>query len=147
MFETDPLPFRQDPVSFASRNTLRTPSLELEPFPSFMAKKKAAAPARKRRKKRTPEEIISDLQEEIRRVRSRQKAKELKSSPAFKSAMAAIKSVDKALDAAAQENNTALRHALADARKPLGTYLETQGLRLPKANLPKGPRPRKNDPA
>jgi hypothetical protein len=35
-----------------------------------------------------------------------------------------------------------LRHALADGRRALATYLEAQGVRLPKPNLPKGPRPK-----
>lgn len=104
-----------------------------------MAKKKAS---KKRRKRRSPEEIIADLQEEIKRVRSRQRARELKESPSHKAALAAVKSIDKALKVAADESETPLRHALADARKPLGAYLEKQGVELPKANLPKGPRPR-----
>ena len=115
-----------------------------------MAKKKtkvAGAKAagegpRRRRKRRSPEEIISDLQEEIRRVRSRQRARELKESPAHKAALTAIKAIDKALDVAAEESATALRHALADGRKSLAAYLEKQGLQMPKANLPKGPRPK-----
>lgn len=96
----------------------------------------------KRRQRRSPDQIIADLHEEIRRVRARQKAKELKGSPAHKAAIAAAKALDKALRAAADEGATALRHALADGRKSLGTYLETQGMVLPKANLPKGPRPK-----
>ncbi|MEW6072644.1 MAG: hypothetical protein AB1726_08650 [Planctomycetota bacterium] len=110
-----------------------------------MAKKTAALRIpgpRKRRQRRSPEEIINDLQEEIRRVRARQTARELKRSPAHKAAIATIRAIDKALAFAAGENETALRHALADARKPLGAYLEEKGVRLPKANLPKGPRPR-----
>ena len=110
-----------------------------------MAKKKVATKAsvdKRRRKRRSPEEIISDLQEEIRRVRSRQAARELKRSPSHKASIAVVKSIDKALILAADEGETALRHSLADARKALGTYLEEKGVRLPKANLPKGPRPR-----
>ena len=103
-----------------------------------MAKKKST----KRRKRRSPDEIIADLQEEIARVRARQRAKELKESPAHKTALAALKAIDKALEVAAEEGETALRHALADGRKSLGSYLEKQGVRLKKANLPKGPRPR-----
>lgn len=56
--------------------------------------------------------------------------------------MTAINAIDKALDVAAEQGETALRHALADGRKALGAYLEKQGLRLGKANLPKGPRPK-----
>ncbi len=110
-----------------------------------MAKKKTkstqGAP-RKRRHRRNADQIILDLQEEIRRVRARQKAREVKQSPAHKSALQAIKAIDKALDAAAEQGETGLRHALADGRKSLGAYLEKQGLQLPKANLPKGPRPK-----
>ena len=104
-----------------------------------MAKKKAT---KKRRKRRSPEEIIADLQEEIRRVRSRQRARELKGSPAHMAALKAIKAIDKALQVAADESETALRHSLADGRKSLASYLEKQGLDLPRANLPKGPRPK-----
>ena len=103
-----------------------------------MAKKKVT----KRRKRRSAEEIIADLQDEIRRVRQRQRARELKQSPAHKTALTAIKSIDKALEVAAEESETALRHALADGRRSLGAYLEKQGIVLPKANLPKGPRPK-----
>ena len=103
-----------------------------------MASKKKS----KRRKRRSPDEIIKDLQDEIRRVRDRQRARELKESPAHKAALAVVKTLDKALNIAAEEGETGLRHALADGRKALGVYLEKQGLRLPKANLPKGPRPR-----
>jgi len=108
-----------------------------------MAKKKTdQAASRKRRKRRSPEEIISDLQEEIQRVRSRQKARELKESPAHKAALVALKALDKALKTAAEEGETGLRHALADGRKALGAHLEKLGVSLPKANLPKGPRPK-----
>lgn len=109
-----------------------------------MAKKRAKrdGAAKKRRKRRSPEEIIADLQDEIRRVRARQKARELKSSPAHKSALAAVKQIDKALETAAEENESLLRHALAEARRALGAYLEKKGVDLPKANLPKGPKPK-----
>jgi len=107
-----------------------------------MAKKKTS---RKRRKRRSADEIINDLHEEIRRVRSRQRARELKSSPAHKTSLAALKAIDKALEVAAGEGETALRHALADGRKALGNYLARRGLDLPKANLPKGPRPRDSE--
>lgn len=108
-----------------------------------MAKKKSNPSAsRARRQRRSPDQIIADLQEEIRRVRARQKARELKQSPAHKAAMTAINAIDKALDVAAEHGETALRHALADGRKALGAYLEKQGLQLSKANLPKGPRPK-----
>jgi cell division septum initiation protein DivIVA len=95
----------------------------------------------KKRIRRTPEQMIADLQAEIERVKTRAAAKEMKASPAAKSALLAIRALDKGLDAAAVENNSLLRHALADARKPLAEYCETQGLRLPKPRLPRGRRP------
>ena len=107
--------------------------------PDKAKKKDSGSP---RRKRRSPDEIIADLQEEIRRVRERQKARELEESPAHKAALKALRSLDRALDVAARESATSLRHALADGRKALGAYLENQGVRLPKANLPKGRRPR-----
>lgn len=108
-----------------------------------MAKRtKEAAASKKRRKRRSPDEIIADLHEEIRRVRARQKAKELKQSPAHRAALATLRSMDKALEAAAEHGETGLRHALADGRKALAAYLENLGVRVPKANLPKGPRPK-----
>ena len=107
-------------------------------------KKSKVSPSqpRKRRKRRSPEEIIADLQAEIERVKNRKVARELKQSPAHKAALMVVKSVDKALEAAADEGLTPLRHVLADTRKSLGAYLEERGLKLRKANLPKGPRPR-----
>ena len=105
------------------------------------SKKRVASEVVVRRQRRTSEEIIEDLQREIERVRLRARAKELQSSPAVKSACAAVRALDRALEHAAEENNTTLRHFLADARKPLGAYLEKQGVQLSKPNLPKGRKP------
>ncbi len=103
-----------------------------------MAKKKAT-----RRKRRSPEQIIEDLQRQIRDVKARAAARQLKQSPAISASLAAIKALDKALDLAAEEEQGSLRHALADARKPLGEHLTELGIKLPKARLPKGRRPKK----
>ena len=80
-----------------------------------MARKAKAA----RRARRSPEEMIADLEAKIREVKNRAQAKELKQSPSVKEAMKVIRGVDKALEVAAEEGNNAIRHALADARKPL----------------------------
>lgn len=113
-----------------------------------MAKKKttrttADGATRKKRHRRSPEEIIQDLQDEIKRLRAKAAAKALKQSPAIKLTLQAVRNLDKGLEAAAEENNSHLRHALADARRSVGEFLENQGVRLPKARLPKGPRPKK----
>ena len=111
-----------------------------------MARKRArgdGSSPKRRRKRRSPEEIIADLQAEIRRVRLRAKARELKSSPAFKASLSAMRAIDKALKSARTEGDTGLRHALAAARRSIGGYLEEQGLKLPKSSdLPKSPRPK-----
>ena len=98
--------------------------------------------AKKKRKRRSDEERITDLQDEIRLLKARAAAKALQSSPAIKSAIKTLKALDRALDLAAEEENSRLRHALADARKPLIECLEKEGLKIPKANLPRGRRPK-----
>ncbi|MFT5287026.1 MAG: hypothetical protein ACI8TQ_003201 [Planctomycetota bacterium] len=111
-----------------------------------MAKKKTmrveSESDRKKRHRRSPEEIIEDLQSEIKRLRAKSTARAIKESPAVKLTLASLRSIDKGLDAAASESNSHLRHALADARRSLSGYLEKQGIKLPKARLPKGPRPK-----
>jgi len=112
-----------------------------------MAKKKTTRTAegdsnKKKRHRRSPEEIIDDLQQEIKRLRAKSTARAIAESPAVKLTLTALKSIDKGLDAAAGESNSHLRHALADARRSLAGYLEKQGVKLPKARLPKGPRPK-----
>ena len=97
---------------------------------------------RKKRHRRSPEEIINDLQLEIKRLREKSTARAIKESPAVKLSLASLRSIDKGLEAAASEGNSHLRHALADARRSLSAYLEKQGIKLPKARLPKGPRPK-----
>ena len=95
-----------------------------------------------RRKRRSDEEMIHDLQEKIRQVKSRQQARELQKSPHVKAAVSALKSIDRALDVAAEYEETLLRHVLSDARKPLIGYLEERGFAVPRANLPRGRRPK-----
>jgi hypothetical protein len=102
------------------------------------AKKKAAT----RRRRRSPEELIADLQRQIDEVQQRKAAREMKQSPAVKNGLAAVRAIDAALELAADEQNSHLRHALADARRPLVIFFETQGLKLPKARTPRGRRPK-----
>ena len=107
-----------------------------------MAKKKTAASGTaKRRKRRSPEEIIADLQKKIEEVKHRQEAKKLKQSGAIRAAISAVKAIDKSVAAAEEEEDTSLRHALADAREPLVAVLTERGIQLPKTRRPKGRRP------
>ena len=107
-----------------------------------MAKKKAGV----KRHRRTDDELIADLKKRIAEIKMRQESKKLSDSPAIKHSLAAIKEIDKALIAAAEDGDSHLRHALADARKPLAAHLTACGAKLPKARLPRGRRP-KSSPA
>lgn len=111
-----------------------------------MAKKKTSRvsglPPGKKRKRRTDEELIGDLKTRIEALRERQEARKIKESPAMKAALTSVRWIDKALMAAEDEQDTRMRHALADARKPLEGFLVGQGLKLPRARKPRGRRPR-----
>ncbi|MFT5050785.1 MAG: hypothetical protein ACI8QZ_002188 [Chlamydiales bacterium] len=103
-----------------------------------MAKKAAS-----KRHRRSDEELINDLKGRIKELKDRQESRRLKESASIRSALTAVRHIDKSLDLAADENNSHLRHALADARKPLEEYLLSEGLKLPKARKPRGRRPSK----
>jgi hypothetical protein len=103
-----------------------------------MAKKKAS----KKRHRRSDQELISDLRGRIKDLKNRQESKRLKESATVKATITAVKWIDRALEHAAEENDTGLRHVLADSRRPLETYLTGRGLKLPKAKLPRGRRPK-----
>jgi len=102
-----------------------------------MAKKTA-----KKRKRRSDEELIHDLQDKLREVKERQAAKEAMRSPSMKAAVRALAALDRALEVAAEQSDTAMRHSLADSRRPLADALEKRGFKAPKANLPRGRRPK-----
>lgn len=105
-------------------------------------KEKASKEATKKRKRRSDEELIRDLQARLQEVKERQNSKQVLRSPAMKSAVKALNAIDRALDVAADQNETPLRHALADARRPLVAELERNGFKTPKAVLPRGRRPK-----
>jgi len=104
-----------------------------------MAKKKSSGA---RRKRRSPEEMIADLQAQIGELKRRAEARQLKQSAAIKASLAAVKAIDKGVEAAKEEDDAKLRHVLLDAREPLARHLEGLGVRLPKVQRPKGPRPK-----
>ena len=106
------------------------------------ASKKAAKKTGSRRKRRSPEQIIADLQEQIRDVRARAAAKELKQSEAIKKSLAAVRALDKGMELAKEEGNSRLHHALADSRRVLGDFLTGEGMKLPKARMPRGRKPK-----
>ncbi len=95
-----------------------------------------------RRTRRGADELIAELQEKIRAIEARSLAKQAKKSPATKLALNIVRFLDKASTLAQEEDDTSLRHALSDARKPLAGFLESQGLSLPKGRTPRGRRPK-----
>ena len=95
-----------------------------------------------RRKRRTPEEMIADLQLQIEEVKQRAAAREMTQSASVKMTVGIVRQLDKALDLALEEDQTVLRHALADARKPLASFLSAKGIKLPKARVPRGRKPK-----
>jgi len=95
-----------------------------------------------KRQRRTPEQKIQDLQAEIERIKTRQAARELKQSEGYKLTLTAVRTIDKALEAAKEEGHSALAHVLHDAREPLANHLAEQGVELPQARRPRGRRPK-----
>ncbi len=94
------------------------------------------------RARRTPEQMISDLKQRIKEVEQKAAAKELKKSDSVRRTLSIVRGISKALDEATAEGNNTLRHALADAHKPLAQYLDTRGVKVPKPRLPRGRKPR-----
>jgi len=91
----------------------------------------------KKRKRRTLEELIADLESEKTDLLERLKARELKTSPAHKLALSAVKAIDRSSSLAVEEGQTELRHVLAEARDRLVPYLELRGVRLGKTRRPR----------
>lgn len=106
------------------------------------ATKKAPKNTAARRKRRTPEEMIADLQAQIKDVKARAAAKELKQSDAVKKTIAAVRATDKAIELAQAESNSKLHRALIAAREPIAAFLTGEGMKLPKARKPRGRKPK-----
>ena len=93
----------------------------------------------KKHARRTPDQIIADLEAEIARVKARAAAKQAKRAPGGKAFMVAVKSVDKAIEAATQSKNDGMKHALETARAALGEHMVEMGIRVPQKRR-RGPR-------
>jgi len=95
-----------------------------------------------RRTRRSPEELIADLKRKIEEVEQRAAARELKESAAIQRTLTIVRYIDKAMAEAKEEGQSHLRHALAEARTPIGDFLTEQGVKLPKARMPRGRKPK-----
>jgi hypothetical protein len=99
-----------------------------------MAKRRSTSDAgsRSKRHRRSSEELIADLQRKIEEVRRRQETHKLKQSVAVRSALAALRSLDKGLTASSSEEDAELQQALTASRKALAGLLESRGIELAK---------------
>jgi hypothetical protein len=106
-----------------------------------MAKKKTSGEKAGRRQRRSIDERVAALQQQIELLKQRAESASAKKDPHMKKALTILRALDRAL-VAANEAGHEVRHGLAAARKPLGDYLEGQGIRLPKASMPRGRKPK-----
>lgn len=81
--------------------------------------------------KRSPEQMISDLEAEIERVKARAIAKEAKAQPEGKALIVAVRALDKAARVAADAGNKEVMSALEGARAALAPAIVGLGLRIP----------------
>ena len=97
-----------------------------------------------KRKKRTEEELIKDLEAEIRRIKERAAKRDAESSADGKAFLTAAKALDKAI---ANVTAPELLTALEAARAPLSQEMVRQGFRMPergKSSAVLTPKPSKN---
>jgi molecular chaperone GrpE (heat shock protein) len=131
-------PFSSACAHFGSARTKKPRHQEDE---QTMAKRKTSGEKAGRRQRRSIDERVADLQAKIDQLKRRAEAASAKKDPHMKKALTILRALDRALGAANDAGHE-VRHGLAAARKPLGDYLENQGIRLPKASLPRGRKPK-----
>ena len=78
-----------------------------------------------KRTRRTAEQMIKDLEAEIRRIKERDAQRKARHDPSLRHVAAAVRSIDKAM---AATSDTATRKALGDARAILGACLTMAGV-------------------
>ena len=87
-----------------------------------------------KRYRRTHAEKIADLQKEIERLKTRAAAKKATRSPEVKNVVVAVRSLDKALETASDK---ALKKTITEARGLLASYLNLEGVPMPKKRGPR----------
>ena len=80
------------------------------------------------RVRRTDEQLISDLEAEIQRLKHRAAHRQVTKSPAIRHTTSALKAIDAA---SGSTDDNALRHALEEARATLVACLAVQGVLVP----------------
>jgi methyl coenzyme M reductase beta subunit len=109
------------------------------------AAKKSAAPAAKAKKRRgrpTDVDLIKNLEARIKEVKERMAKKTQKDLTHVKSATKALKAITAAMNASKKAGDNLLRHALADGYRAIAKHYKANGYATPKANLPRGRRPK-----
>ncbi len=113
------------------------------------AAKKSAAPAakgekkaKKRRGRPTDVDLIKNLEARIKEVKERMAKKTQKDLTHVKSATKALKAINAAMNASKKAGDNLLRHALADGYRAIAKHYKANGYATPKANLPRGRRPK-----
>jgi hypothetical protein len=89
----------------------------------------------------SPEAIIAALRARIREVEREAAARELRRLPSVRRAAVLARELGLAMHLAAKDGQRALRHACADAYRPLARVLERQGIPFARFKLPRGRRP------
>jgi hypothetical protein len=102
----------------------------------------SAAP-KKRRGRPTDANLIKNLEARIKEVKDRMSKKSQKDLTHLKSATKALKAINSAMVAAKKAGDKHLRHALADGFRSIASHYKANGYATPKANLPRGRRPKK----
>ena len=92
----------------------------------------------KKRNRRTPDQIIADLEVKIAQVKARAAAREAKAAPEGKAFLAAVKAMDKAIEAAGENGNEELVRVLEAARAPMSEQMIKMGLRMPDRKARRG---------
>jgi hypothetical protein len=84
-----------------------------------------------KRNRRTDEQLISDLEAEIQRLKHRAAQRQVTRSPAIRHTTNALKAIDTAMSLS---DDAVLRRALDDARATLVACLAVQGVNVPASN-------------
>ena len=106
------------------------------------SKKNTAAP-KKRRGRPTDVDLIKNLEARIKEVKERMSKKSQKDLTHVKSATKALKAINTAMSASKKAGDKHMRHALADGYRAIASHYKANGYATPKANLPRGRRPKK----
>ena len=123
-----------------TKKVAKKTSTKKKPGPKPGAKK---AKAGKRRGRPTDTQAIKNLEAKIQEIKDRIAKKSQKDLTHLKSATKALNAINAAMNASKKAGDNLMRHALADGFRAIAKEYKKNGYKLPKANLPRGRRPKK----